>query len=243
VIGYKGKMAERQLCFREQSAQVEVNSVLNQTSLCKSGIEYQCTLEELTQELQSAKKIIQLIQDDINKSKDHTSFAIPRSPGESNTSSVSNSANNWKKVLHKTNKRTDPLNSLNNQWPIPVISTSNRFDTLHNLKIDRQITDSGTILPSRTKGNGVKPRLRKRTTKGSQVKTQNKIIMIGDSHTRGLTSEIKNHLGREYSTSSTFMPGAGLQNITNLAKNEVKTLTKCDMVIVCGGSNDVNRKM
>jgi hypothetical protein len=39
----------------------------------------------------------------------------------------------------------------------------------------------------------------------------------------------------------TFMPGAGLQNITNLAKSEVTTLTKSDMVIVCGGSNDVNR--
>ena len=144
-------------------------------------------------------------------------------------------------MLHKTSKRTNPHNSPNNQWPIPVISTSNHFDTLHNLKIDRQITDNESILPSRTQGNNVKPRLRKRITKGSQVKTQNKIIMIGDSHTRGLTSELKNQLGCEYSISSTFMPGAGLQNITNLAKNEVTTLTKSDMVIVCGGSNDVNR--
>ena len=101
-----------------------------------------------------------------------------------------------------------------------------------HLKIDRQITDNESILPSRTQGNSVKPCLRKRITKGSQVKTQNKIIMIGDSHTRGLTSELKNHLGCEYSISSTFMPGAGLQNITNLAKNEVTTLTKSDMVIV-----------
>jgi hypothetical protein len=35
------------------------------------------------------------------------------------------------------------------------------------------------------------------------------------------------------------MPGAGLQNIINLAKSEVTTLTKSDMAIVCGGSNDV----
>jgi hypothetical protein len=87
----------------------------------------------------------------------------------------------------------------------------------------------------------VKPRVRKRITKGTQVKIQNKIILIGDSHIRGLTSELKNHLGREYSISSTLMPGAGLQNITNLSKNEVTTLTKSDTVIVCGGSNDVNR--
>ena len=81
-----GKMAEGLLCSREQPAQVEVNSVLNQMSLCKSCIEYQCTLEELTQELQSAKKIIQLLQEDINMSKDRAPFAIPRFPGESNTS-------------------------------------------------------------------------------------------------------------------------------------------------------------
>ena len=66
--------------------------------------------------------------------------------------------------------------------------------------------------------------------------------MIGDSHARGLTSELKNYLGHEYSISSTFMPGAaGLQNITNLAKSEITTLTNSDAVIVCGGSNGVNR--
>jgi hypothetical protein len=65
--------------------------------------------------------------------------------------------------------------------------------------------------------------------------------MIGDSHAQGLTSELKNYLGHEYSISSTFMPGADLQNITNLAKSEITTLTKRDTVNVCGGSNDVNK--
>jgi len=37
------------------------NSVLNQTFSCKSCIEYKGILEELTQELQSAKQIIQLL--------------------------------------------------------------------------------------------------------------------------------------------------------------------------------------
>ena len=39
------------------------------------------------------------------------------------------------------------------------------------------------------------------------------------------------------------MPGAGLQNITKLAKSEITTLTNSDTVIACGGSNDVNRDM
>jgi len=38
-------------------------------------------------------------------------------------------------------------------------------------------------------------------------------------------------------------PGAGLQSITNLAKSEITAFTNIDMVIICGGYNDVNRDM
>jgi hypothetical protein len=220
---------------------VEGNSALNQSSSCKSCIEYKCILEELTLELQSAKKIIQLLQEDVNTSRNHNSSAIPRFPCENNTSSVNNNASNWEIVLHKTSKRDNIHNSSNNWWPVPVISTSNRFDALHNLKTDRQATCNKSILPSKIQNSNGKLQLRKRTTKGSQVKSQKKIVMIGDSHARGLTSELKNYLGHEYSISSTFMPGAGLQNITNLAKSEITTLTKSDTIIVRGGSNDVNK--
>jgi len=41
----------------------------------------------------------------------------------------------------------------------------------------------------------------------------------------------------------TSKPGIGLQSITNLAKGEITALTNSDMVIVCGGSNDVNSDM
>ena len=41
----------------------------------------------------------------------------------------------------------------------------------------------------------------------------------------------------------TSKPGASLQSITNLAKSEITALTNIDMVIVCGGYNDVNRDM
>ena len=44
--------------------------------------------------------------------------------------------------------------------------------------------------------------------------------MIGDSHARHLTSELKTYLGHEYSISCTFMPGAGNKNITKLAKKK-----------------------
>jgi hypothetical protein len=37
------------------------------------------------------------------------------------------------------------------------------------------------------------------------------------------------------------MPGAGLENITNLADKEVSTLGRRDTVIVMGGGNDVSK--
>ena len=144
-------------------------------------------------------------------------------------------------MLHRSSNRISPHNSPSNQWPIAVISTSNRFDILPNLKFDQQLSENKSILPSKTFNNNAKLHLWKRTTKGFQVKSQKKIVMIGNSHARGLTSEFKNRLVHEYSVSSTFMPGAGLQSITNLAKSEIPTLTNSDTAIVCGGSNDVNR--
>ena len=75
-------MADGLLCCGEQLTRMEGNSVLNQTTLCKSCMEYKSILEELTQELQSAKKIIQLLQEYVNMSRDHTLSAIPRFPCE-----------------------------------------------------------------------------------------------------------------------------------------------------------------
>jgi len=205
-------------------------------------MEYKGILEELTQELQSAKKIIQLLQD-VKMSKDQSLSAIPRFACENNTSSGSVNESSWKNVLHKPSNRVNPHNSQINRLPIPVILTSNRFDILPNLETDRQLPDNKLTISSKIYNNRGKSHLWKSQFKGLQVKSQKKMVIIGDSHVRGLTSELKNNLGHEYTISCTFMPGAGLQNITKLAKSEVSTLTNRDMIIVCGGSNDVNRNM
>ena len=124
-----------------------------------------------------------------------------------------------------------------------MITTFNCFEILYNLEFDRQLSDNKLTIPSKIYNNKDKSHPWKRSIKGLKVKSQKKIVIIGDSHVRGLTSELKNNLGHEYSISSTFMPDAGLQNITKLAKSEISTLTNSDTIIVCGGSNDVNRDM
>jgi hypothetical protein len=37
------------------------------------------------------------------------------------------------------------------------------------------------------------------------------------------------------------IPGARLENITNLADSEINTLGKSDALIVIGGANDINK--
>jgi hypothetical protein len=63
--------------------------------------------------------------------------------------------------------------------------------------------------------------------------------VIGDSHARGLASELKNCLGHEYSITGIITPGARLNSVTQLVKNELAALTRSDTIIVWGGSNDV----
>jgi len=114
-------------------------------------------------------------------SKDHSASVISSFPCENNTSSVSDNESSWEKVLHKTSNRVKTYKSPNNRWPIPVTVTSNRFDTLHNLEFERQSPENKLRIPSTIHNNKGKPYLWKRIPKGSQVKSQKKIVIIGDS--------------------------------------------------------------
>jgi len=68
-----------------------------------------------------------------------------------------------------------------------------------------------------------------------------KILLIGDSHIRGCASELKKYLGMDYEISGTIMPGSRLQNVTNLARNEISGLSQSDALIIWAGCNDINR--
>jgi len=58
---------------------------------------------------------------------------------------------------------------------------------------------------------------------------------------RGCASELRKYLGLDYVVSGSIMPGSRLQNITNLARNEISGLSHNDALIIWAGSNDINR--
>lgn len=78
-------------------------------------------------------------------------------------------------------------------------------------------------------------------SRSAPISKLKRILLIGDSHMRGCASELGKYLGPNYKVSGTFMPGSRLQNITKLARKEIAGFSKEDMVIIWGGSNDVNR--
>jgi hypothetical protein len=69
---------------------------------------------------------------------------------------------------------------------------------------------------------------------------KSKIIIIGDSHTKGMAHEVKNSLGKDFEVSGTVMPGARLKNITDLPAKVISTLGKKAAVVIWGGANDIN---
>jgi hypothetical protein len=68
-----------------------------------------------------------------------------------------------------------------------------------------------------------------------------KIIILGDSHARGLAANIKHILGNKSTITGYVSPGAECSTISNPAIIEPSELTKKDKLIIWSGSNDIAR--
>ena len=121
------------------------------------------------------------------------------------------------------NKRNINRKVINEQF----IKTTNRFIPLNKASEG----DIPVIV------NGVS-----RTTPVKSVqKGKPKITVIGDSFTRGMAGELAHKLGSTFEVRGHVMTGAGMKTITESAEQEVSTLTKKDIVVVWGATNDIAR--
>jgi lysophospholipase L1-like esterase len=86
----------------------------------------------------------------------------------------------------------------------------------------------------------------KRHKKDATLKKDQKMLIIGDSHTRLWTQNVKSYIKENFHVQGLVKPGAGVDIIVTTANSDITSLTKNDVVIVCGGANDVaknNAKM
>jgi hypothetical protein len=90
---------------------------------------YKSKLEEMAVELITTKKIIELLQEELNTYKDLT----PPSTSQkvSNVYVNNNLTNKWE-IVNDTSRKSSRI--IRDQQPIPVIAITNRYNALHNLE-------------------------------------------------------------------------------------------------------------
>jgi putative NADH-flavin reductase len=68
---------------------------------------------------------------------------------------------------------------------------------------------------------------------------RHRVLILGDSHTRGCADLLKLSLNREFGVSGMVKPGAKSNDIsgTNIDKN----MTKDDIVVACAGTTDISK--
>jgi hypothetical protein len=129
----------------------------------------------------------------------------------------------------------------------PLQITSNRYNLLCNDTNDDDDDDNDNTPTNLSKlrkptTSHVKRERKKNHKKRSVENKVHKVLMLGDSHTRGCASKVRNQLNNEYEVSEFINPGSEMKNIKESAKTKMTQLTNDDIVVLWRGSNDVTRK-
>ena len=98
----------------------------------------------------------------------------------------------------------------------------------------------GCPIQQRTTHQGKKNSNNTRET-GKPESKRHKILVIGDSHVRGLSKKISNCLDDSFSVFGTTKPNADIEAITSPIHVKAGNLTKEDLIIFLGGTKDISR--
>jgi len=114
----------------------------------------------------------------------------------------------------------------------------------HNADFDNPNTEHNLTIPVIVKGQALTSKSNpvKRQSNKSSHKKDHKMLIIGDSHTRLCATNVKSEMKKNYDVQELVKPGAGAGMLVNTANSDIKNLTKNDIVIFCGGTNDVAKK-
>jgi hypothetical protein len=136
----------------------------------------------------------------------------------------------WAEIVTRRHKGNNSDRG-DNIYRIPVIK--NRY----KLPCDIEVNET-QILNSTGNQESKKPY----KTLASLRKKRHRIVIIGDSHGRECASKISHNLYSDFEVQGIIKPNADLiMAITNTVKEEIKLLTKNDVVVIWGGTRDVGR--
>jgi hypothetical protein len=102
-------------------------------------------------------------------------------------------------------------------------------------------TKENSTIPVRVNGQAPsrKSYTIKRPSSNSSPSKDHKVLIIGDSHIRHCASNVKSEIKDTYHVQGLVKPGAGSGTLANSATSDITNLTKNDVIIFCGGANDV----
>ena len=141
----------------------------------------------------------------------------------------------WIPVIHNGNKKNNKsvvsATKLNRQ----LITLSNRFTPLSDVQESTVPIETNTFSEMQhNKGRG-------NYNKKPSNMIWSKIIILGNSHARGCSREVKHNLDHNVEVQGIVKPGANTEVIVNTSTKNIGKLTKKDVVIVWGGTWDVGR--
>jgi hypothetical protein len=134
------------------------------------------------------------------------------------------------KSKYKKQKNSDPL-----------YLTSNRYNLLNNDVDLEDNTPAKAVSVSVKKPtvNHVRKLKSNNCKKKKVINSMHKVLIVGDSHARGCAAEVKRRLNSEYEVIGFANPGSTMKAIKESATGKIDQLTKEDIVVLWGGSNDV----
>ena len=197
----------------------------------------QSDLSELIHILHVTRRplVKEVIQADIQSTlaKIESLEALLESQFESNISWARVAALKYSKSKYVKQKLSDPIQL-----------TPNRFNLLGNdIKDDDEnedtLTKAGNLSELATH-RVIK--FKKDHKKQKVVNRTHKVVIMGDSHVRGCVSEVKQKLNSEYEIAGFTNPGSSMKDINESVKLKMAQLTKKDIIVLWGGSNDVAKK-
>jgi hypothetical protein len=188
-------------------------------------------------ELKSARRIIKILQEDIDKFNASGATNTAKPIQNSEFSVCDPPEGNWLPIFHNYNRKTKkPVRSVSCHKQQNIV-ISNSFTPLTNLHDSSVLTTSDSLhKPSFHKTSFYK------NPRNSVMKKQ-KVVLIGDSHIRGCSEKISNLLGDLYSVTGITKPHANLKVITSPSNFQTEKYSVSDVVVICGGNMDVGSKI